>query len=213
MHKTRQNISKLWPVPRKGTKYVIVPSHSHDNGIPLLVIMRDILKTVKTKKEMKKVLLEGEVLVNGKPEREENVSLILFDTLSLKSEGKHYRLIYTINRKFGLKEINEKEINEKIAKVTNKKVLKGSKSQINFNDGRNLISKEKVVVGDSVLINMKSKKIEKVISIKEKSKVIVIKGKHLGTSGVISQIEDNKIVVKSHDKEFDIKNKEIMVVE
>ncbi|MFA5992223.1 MAG: hypothetical protein WC796_00785 [Candidatus Pacearchaeota archaeon] len=213
MHKTRQNISRLWPIPRKGTKYVIVPSHNHDNGIPLLVVMRDMLKVVKTKKEMKKILLGKEVLVNGNNVTEENISLVLFDTISLKAEGKYYRLIYNVNRKFSLKEIAEKECVEKIAKVMNKKVLRGNKSQINFNDGRNLISKDKISVGDSVLINMKSKKIEKIMPIKEKSKVLVIKGKHLGTSGVISKIEDERIIVKADDKEFDIKNNEIMVVE
>ena len=67
---------------QKGTKYLIVPSHSKKSGIPLLIVMREVLKLVNTRKELKKILLENKVLVNNKPIREENYSLVLFDTLT-----------------------------------------------------------------------------------------------------------------------------------
>ena len=91
-------------------------------------------------------------------------------------------------------------------------MLKGKKIQINFNDGRNLISKESVNIGDSAIIGFKEKKIEKILPVKEKSKVLIIKGKHLGDIGEIISINNNKITVKNKEREFETVNKEVIVI-
>ncbi|MBI2628533.1 30S ribosomal protein S4e, partial [Candidatus Pacearchaeota archaeon] len=65
MHITRHNTSKRWPIPRKGTKYLVVPSRGNNDSIPLLIIMREILGIVKTRKELKKILNEKKVKING----------------------------------------------------------------------------------------------------------------------------------------------------
>ena len=55
---------KEWPLTRKGKKYVVVSRQR--NGIPLLIVLRDMLKLGRTRKEIKKILNEGNVAVNGK---------------------------------------------------------------------------------------------------------------------------------------------------
>lgn len=212
MHLKRKNTSNIWPIPQKGTKYVIVPSHEKKNGIPLLIVMRDILGFVKTRNELKKILRGGKVEVNSREAREENLTLMLFDVLSLKSEGKHFIVTYSENGKIALEEINEKEIGAKICKVVSKKLIKGSKIQINLNNGRNLISDEKISVGDSVLINFKDGKIKKIFPIKEKSEGLIIKGKHRGKSGIITKVEETEIILKSKDSEVEIKKGELIVL-
>lgn len=213
MHKTRDSSSKVWPIPRKGTKYIVVPSRNPQNGIPLIILMRDILGLVDTKKEMKRLLHEKAVSVNGRIVHSEKHSLLLFDTVELKSANKYYKLVYSDNRKFGLEEIGEKETGKKICKLANKKMLNGKKMQLNFNDGINILSNEKINIGDSALINLSSNKIEKVLPVKEKAKVLLIKGKHLGSLGEIAKIEDKKIFVKSKDMIFETKNGEIIILE
>ncbi|MEA3329390.1 MAG: hypothetical protein U9Q06_01470, partial [Nanoarchaeota archaeon] len=156
----RQNISKTWPIMRKGTKYVVMPSHAKKQGIPLLIIMRDILEFVKTRKELKKIIYEEKVLVNGKIVREENLALVLFDNLSLPLLKKNYKLTLGENKKIKLDEIKGIEAGKKISKVIGKKILKGNKTQINLLDGRNLLTDEKIKVGDSVLVKIADKKIE-----------------------------------------------------
>lgn len=212
MHLKRHFTHKSWPIPRKGTAYVVVPSHSPDKGIPLLIAMRELLGVVKTRKELKKILLEGKVLVNNKKVREDNSTLLLYDTLSLKDMKKNYKIVFSKTKKFALEEISDKDINIKICKVINKKILKGKIIQINFNDGRNILSKEKINVGDSVVLNLNENKIEKVLPIKEKGKVLIIKGKHKGNTGEIIKIEDKNIQVKSEDKIFETKMEEIMIL-
>ena len=180
MHTIRATISKVWPIPKKGTKYVVVPSHNKKFGVPLLIILRDILGFVKTRKELKKILIEKKVIVNCRTIKEENRTLLLFDTLKLKELNKYYRITFSESGKAVMKEISEKECMVKICKIVNKKLMKGKKVQLNFNDGTNILSNEKANVGDCVLINLESKKIEKIIPIKEKSHVLIIKGKYIG---------------------------------
>jgi small subunit ribosomal protein S4e len=66
MHLKRNQASKRWPIPRKGTKYVAVPLHNKHNSIPIVIVLRDLLKIGKSKKEIKKILLENKIKINGK---------------------------------------------------------------------------------------------------------------------------------------------------
>ncbi len=209
---TRHSVSKTWPIPRKGTKYLVVPSHDRKNGIPLLVVMRDILGFVKTRKELKKILKEEKVLVNEKITKEEKLSLLLFDTLSLKELGKYYRVSLGENKKINLFEISEKETGHKISKVIGKKILKGKRVQINLHDGRNILSEDKIAVGDSVMVNFKDKKIEKVLHVRKGAKAMVIKGKHMGKMGEIMKVEDGEVVVKGSAGDIKIKAEELIVL-
>ena len=162
--------------------------------------------------ELKKILLEDKVLVNNKVVREENHSLVIFDSVNLPVMKKNYILTLTEKGKFTAKEVSESEAKNKISRVYGKSILKKGRVQINFDDGRNIISNEKVKVGDSVLINLKDKKIEKILPIKEKSRVIIVKGKHLGKQGTIEKIDDKGIMVISDKKELNLNSEDLMVI-
>jgi len=84
------------------------------------------------------------------------------------------------------------EAGKKIAKIMNKKTLKGKKTQLNLSDGRNVLSDVKCNVGDSVLINFKENKIEKCLEMKEKTKVLVVAGKHAGTQGIVIKMKPER---------------------
>ncbi len=213
MHTIRKTISKILPIPKKGTKYVIVSSHNKKFGVPVLIIMRDILGFVKTRKELKKIMLEKKVLVNNKFIREENRALLLFDTLKLKDLNKSYRLSFNEHGRAIMKEIADKECEVKICRIINKKILKGKKVQLNFNDGTNVLSNEKVNVGDCVLINLNKWKIEKVMPIKEKSSVLIIKGKYIGKEGEILNINGNEVEIKSGHAHIKTKLNEVIINE
>ena len=213
MHITRSEANKAWPVPRKGTKYLVAPSHNPKSGVPILILLRELLKIIKTRKELKRILLGKKVFVNEKMIREDNSTVSLFDTISLKDIKKHYRLTYSDKGKMILAEINEKEANSKICKVINKIMLKGKKIQINFNDGRNVLSKDKIRVGDSVIINFSSGKIEKILPAREKAKIMVIMGKHIGKIGEIEKVDEREIVCKIDKKEIKIKLNEIIILD
>ncbi|MFA5019478.1 MAG: hypothetical protein WC533_00075 [Candidatus Pacearchaeota archaeon] len=211
MHQKRATTNKGWAIPRKGTKYVVVPSHNKKTGIPILIIMRDILKMVKTRKELEKILYEKKIAVNGKIIKEDNYSLSLFDIMSIDELKKNYKILISKSGKTIVEEINNNEALSKIAKIANKKVLKGNKIQLNLNDGRSILSNEKAKTGDSVVINFKSGKIEKILPIKVGMHAIVIKGKHIGKSGKIINTTENNAVIHCEYGDINIKNKELIV--
>ena len=211
-HMKRQTVPKNWPVARKGTTFVVRPN---SGDIPLLVVLRDMLKIAQNRKEVKKALHEKTILVNNKLAHDEKLGLSLFDTLSIVPSKKYYRIDLSENGKFKTEEIKDAEANNKIAKVVDKKVLKKKKVQLNLSDGRNFLFDGKCGVGDSVLINFQDKKIEKCLGLKEKAKVIVFAGKHAGKKGVIGKlkIERKMASVKVGEKDINILIKQIMVVE
>ena len=122
MYVKRQTVEKSWPIPRKGTKYIVVASHDKKNGLPLLIILREMLRVAKNRKEARKILNLGVVSVNDKIVRKENFSVLPFDII--KMGEKSYELVFSEKGKFKVEETTRKELT---LKVVNKKILKGKK--------------------------------------------------------------------------------------
>ena len=192
MHLKRQEVPKNWPIFRKGTKYIVKPKFNTQKGVPILIVLRDMLKVAQNKKEVKRAIHLKDVLVNNKFISDEKKSVMLFDTISLLPMKKHYRIEISENRKFYLNEIKESEANQKIAKLSNKKMLRGKKIQLNCDDGRNFISNIKCNVNDSLIVNFKEKKIEKCVPFVENAGVFVFSGKHAGKSGIVKKVHEGK---------------------
>ena len=201
MYVKRNTINKSYPIPRKGTKYIAVPTHEKRTAIPLVVVVRDILKFVKNKKELQTLINEKKVYVNGKIIRNTNYGINLFDSIEFPSIKKYYRMVLRKN-KMDMEEINEKDSLNRVYKVINKKQLKNKKIQINLNNGKNIISSEKIKVGNFITLNHSDNKIEKIISLEKGSKVIVIKGKYKGVVGTIKGItKENFAEIKTEDNQ------------
>ncbi len=215
MYLKRQKVPKSWPVFRKGTKYVVKPRFDAKRSLPLLVILREMLKVVQNRKEAKHTIHMKQILVNNKPATDEKSSVLLFDTINLIPSKKYFSLELSDKGKFELKEIEENKVNYKTAKIINKNILKGKKTQLNLSDGRNFLSDIKCNVNDSVLINFKEKKIEKCIPLKEKVKAVVFAGKHSGKTGSVLKINaEKKIAELNIDKKLTkVLIKQLMAIE
>jgi len=218
-HLKRYKAPKNWPIARKGKTFVVRPNANLKLGVPILIILRDMLKIAANRKEVKKAIRSEKILLNNKKIKDEKNSASIFDVISDKANKKNHRLILDKHRKFSVEEVSEKETLKKPVKIINKKILKGKKLQLNLFDGRNVLSNVKCKTNDSLLINLLDKKIEKCLELKEKANVFVFGGKHAGARGIIKKIDlENKMVEIEPKKEFE-KNKihvlikQIMVVE
>ncbi len=213
-HLKRHAIPKSWPIKRKGTAFVVKPMLGLSNSLPILIILRDLLKVASNRKEAKKMIHQKSILLNGRAVRHEKEGVLLFDTITLVPSKKSYRLTILENDKLNVEEIKESEANLKIAKIINKKTLNGKKVQLNLSDGRNFLSNIKCNVNDSVLINLKEKKIEKCLPFVEKSEVIVFDGKHSGEKGKIEKIDNERKIaeVNNGGENVSILIKQIMVI-
>jgi small subunit ribosomal protein S4e len=196
MHIKRKASPKAWPVHRKGTKYIVVPN---EKGLPLLIAMREILQVAQTKKEAKKIIHENNVHVNESLVKDEKYALKLFDVLKL--QNKEYR-VTMLNKKYSIQEISEKESKTKIAKIIGKKLLKGKKIQV-----------KDCKIGDSAVINLAEKKIEHFIQLKEKSKVFVSSGKHMGKTGTVESINKNLAAIKSDSEKINVNLESLIALE
>ncbi|MBO3757578.1 MAG: 30S ribosomal protein S4e [Thermoproteota archaeon] len=193
---------RLWSIQRKSKVFVTKPMpgpHSLETSIPLLVLLRDLLKEVKTVKEAKKVVKAKKVLVDGKIVVDEKRPIGLMDVVSLPSYGKCYRI--TVDRKGRLKplEIPKEEENLKILKVVKKMTVDKDRLGLTFHDGSylELGSEFPVKVGDSVLISLPDRKVLELLPFSVGSTCFVFSGSSSGTVGKIIKIEPSSLRRKS----------------
>ncbi len=215
MHLKRQKVPKNWPVKRKGTAYVVRANFNLYQGVPVLVILRDLLGLAKNRKEAKRIIHSKDVLLNNRIIKDEKNAANLFDIISVVPTKEYYRIELSEKGVFSSKKVQEKEANQKICKIVNKTLLKGKKTQLNLSDGRNFISDINCNVNDSVLIDLKKAKIKKCVALKEKKKAAVFAGKHSGKKGVINKInlEEKMVELKIGKKTIHVLIKQMMVIE
>ena len=213
-HMNRKSVGKFWSIPKKGTKYVAVASYNKYDSIPLVVVMRDILKIVRNKKELKGLLNEKQVLINHKEIRETNYPINLFDVINFAN--KNFKASLSEKKKMIFEEVSDKEAETKIFKIINKKLLRKGKIQLNLMQGKNIISDEKAKTGDSVILNLKENKIVKILSMEKGKTGFALKGKHMGSIGEIVDIMERggKSIakIKSKDGNINVWIKNIIVI-
>ena len=206
---------KSWPLPRKERKFIIKGSgpHSLKSSIPSLIVLRDILKVVKTKKEAKKVLNENLVLVDNHIIKDEKFGVGFLDRIYIKKLEKAFTVSFTKKGKLQIQEIDKEKANKKPCKIIGKTILKYNKIQVNLYDGKNfIITQKNINVGDSALLDLKTSKIIGYLKLQKGAHVVIIGGKHLGSIGEISEIND-KIFIISEGKTLDIQKENVFVIE
>ena len=84
-------------------------------------------------------------------------------------------------------------------KIIGKTITK-RKLQLNFFDGSNiLVDKDSYKVGDTLLLSLPEKKIAKHLKLDKKSTIFLTGGKHIGETGNVEDIIENRIIYKNTD--------------
>lgn len=202
-HLKKMKAPKQWHILRKNKKYVVRPfpsGHARELSLPILVVMRDMLHHVQNKRELRIVLRQKGVLVDGKQQKDTHSSMGLFDVLSIPQAKEHYRLLLGENGRLHPVLIDGKEGEIKICKVTGKRKINGGKTQITLHDGHTLIIDKEIKVGDSVVIRLPEKKAEKILKLKKGMYIYLTGGKHAGGHGVLQEVVERSIVVEDSKK-------------
>ncbi|MDO8563727.1 MAG: hypothetical protein Q7R87_01840 [Nanoarchaeota archaeon] len=189
MHQTRLNASLKLPIKRKGSKYLARAISDNDNSVPVIIALRDMLGLAKTSAEVKSMIHRKLIKLNGSLVSESNASIRLFNILEA---DKNYLLSLSPTGKFHFEE--SKESKTRLCKITGKNLIKSGKIQFNLHDGSNIISKDKLAIGDSVYLDM-SGKLVKHKSLDNGASVLIISGKYSGTNGKIDSMADNKVSI------------------
>ncbi|MDO8508422.1 MAG: hypothetical protein Q7S27_01930 [Nanoarchaeota archaeon] len=206
MHLKRQETTTKLPIPRKGTKYVARALSHLNNSVPVVIAVRDMLKMARTTADVKKMIHQKLLKINGRNVRDHRESIKLFN---LFEADKHYILSLLPTGKFSLEHAKEKD--SRLCKVINKTLVKNNSIQLNFHDGSNILSKTPISVGDSLYLDLSSK-IKKHLPLEKGKEVMIIKGKYLGLKGKVESLENNKITIKINDRSTTISKQQVVAI-
>jgi small subunit ribosomal protein S4e len=200
-HLKRIATPNTWIIDRKQAKFIIKTapgSHPREMSLPLTIILRDILKLARTRSEVQRILQTSEVLIDGKRRRDHRFSVGLFDTISLPSLQKHFRISLDNKGRLIVLEIPATESSMKVSKIIGKSMLSKGKVQYNLHDGKNLLSKEKAKVGDSFLLELPKLAVKEIFPLKSGASVFLTGGKHSGIVGSLRELR-GKEATFTHD--------------
>jgi len=190
----------FWPILRKEHKWVVKPSpgpHPIDRCIPLLILVRDVLKYAKTGAEARKIIAEGHFKIDGRVRRNYKYPVGLMDVIELPKTGECYRVIPVPIKVLDLVKITPEEARIKPCRIENKTTIKGGHIQLNLHDGRNVlvkVSDPRNPVEDvyetlgTVVISLEDNRIIDYIPPEKGVIAIVIGGKNVGRVGRIVDI-------------------------
>lgn len=208
-------VPKTWPIKRKGQTFIIrpLPSKKLDYSLPIALVFKNMLKFCKTNKEVKTILRDKEILVDGK--RKKNIKDLIgfMDVLSIPISNENYRMLLDKYNKLTLVPIDNKEAGYKIVKIISKKILKKGKVQLNLFDSKNIIVEKDIYkVSDSVKINISNQEILDYYKLEKGFYVFIISGKHAGEHGLINNIINKDYYVKTQNEEFIVEKSSLYVI-
>lgn len=218
------SVSKVRALSRKKNVWTIrmrTGPHNKYAAVPLLFIIRDILKLAGNKKEAKHLLNNREVKVNGVVRKDAKFAVGLFDIVDLEKIKNRYRVVLDGKGRIVLNEIPVKSKLEKVCKVMAKRTVKKGREQIVTNDGINILThgkSKKLSVGDSIKISLPEKKILEILEAKKGNKAYIFSGTHTGMLAKIVEIaprtmlKPKLITLESGGKEFRTTEKNIVVI-
>jgi small subunit ribosomal protein S4e len=196
----RLNTPAYLQIKRKHGKFFIKSSpgpHSSKFCLPLLHIVRDLLKIVDNYREAKKLIGLGYFKVDGKICKDKSFPVGVMDVLSIEKMNKYFRVLPDSHHGLVLYEINEEESKYKLCRINQKKTIKGGHIQLNLHDGRNILikvndpknPKEDLYKRMDVLkITIPEQEIIRVLKFKENNLAVIMSGKNIGQIGKISNI-------------------------
>ncbi len=201
-HLKRLATPDFWPILRKEYVWTVKPSpgpHPIERSIPLLVIVRDILRYAETAREARKLIAEGHFKVDGRVRRNYKFPVGLMDVLEVVDTAEYFRMIPVPIKFMTLIPISKDEAKYKLCRIENKTTVKGGHIQLNLHDGRNVLirvsdptnPKEDIYrTMGTVKIGLPNQELLDYYPLQEGMLAIVIGGKNVGRVGKIKHVSE-----------------------
>ena len=191
-HLKRLNAPESWHIAKKTTKFITktAPGPHNANAMPIAVWLRDHMGLARNLKEVKQILHQNDVIINGRPCRDAKVGIGIFDIISLPKINKFYRILRDKNGRHVSIEIDAIAAKTRLCKVKNKTTIAGGKVQLNMRDGANLLADNTYKAGDSIVLSLEPETRFRIVDhfpFAVGNMAMVIGGRH---SGKIARIVD-----------------------
>lgn len=217
-HQKRVAAPISWPITKKTHPWVVGANagpHTKETGLPLLVVVRDMLKLANDSREAKRIINEGNILIDGIPRKDYKYITGLFDIISIPVTNEYYRLLLDANNRFKL--FKENPDARKLCRINNKTIVEKGALQLNLHDGSNKLVTGDYKTFDTILLSLTDRNIVKHLQYKTGNLALVIGGEHSGEIGKIKQIRKvrgsgTNMVVLSNEKDFETIENYVFVI-
>ena len=224
-HQKRLSVPTSWPVERKTDTFTIKAGagpHGSD-GVPLLVLLRDVLGYVDSSKEASFAVADGGVLVNGTEASDLRRPIGMFDILAFPGRDEHYRVFPDEGGRLSLTPIPEAAADGKLAKIDDARQVSGGGTQLALHDGQNVHipadEEHEYAPGDSIVIGFDSGDILAHFVYEEGALVTAVDGQHAGVIGEIETISvihgssPNTVTIDTEDGVVETIAKYVVVID
>jgi len=221
-HLKRLNAPKHWMLDKLSGTYAPKPSsgpHKTRECLPLVVFIRNRLKYALTAREVKSILMQRHVKVDGKVRTDPKYPAGFMDVISIEKTGENFRLIYDIKGRYAVHRITAEEAKYKLCKV--KRISTGAKGvpHIVTHDGRTIRYPDPAVkVNDTVKFDIDSGKIDEIIQFDSGNLCFITGGRNIGRVGTITSRErhlggfDIVHVKDTHGRQFATRISNIFII-
>tara|TARA_B100001778_G_scaffold288243_1_gene256447 strand:- start:556 stop:1257 length:702 start_codon:yes stop_codon:yes gene_type:complete len=189
-HMKRLAMPRSWPLPRKTSIWVTKAApgaHALELCMPLVVVIRDILGYAKSTREVRHILHNNLVSIDGRICKDSRRGVGFMDVLTLGEEN--YRCIVDRKGILRYRQISKKEAGTKVCRINGKTTIKGGKTQLHLHDGRNILTDDAAEynTGDSLVLALPSQEIKEHIRFSDGIKCYLTGGAHVGEFAEVSE--------------------------
>ena len=221
-HQKRLSVPNSWPVERKAETYTTKAGagpHGED-GVPLLIVLRDVLGYADSKKEARYALDRDSVLVNGTPAADERRPIGMFDILAFREREEYYRVFPDEGGRLSLTPVDADAAGSKLGKIVGKRQVPGGDTQLTLHDGRTLLVEDDAGYSsnDSIVVSNNEEEVVAHFTYEEGALVTAVRGAHAGRIGRIEEIQvtpgssDNNVLIEDFEGDDDFETVEEYVV-
>ncbi|MBL6732690.1 MAG: 30S ribosomal protein S4e [Candidatus Poseidoniaceae archaeon] len=189
-HMKRLAMPRSWPLPRKTSIWVTKAApgaHTLELCMPVVVVIRDILGYAKSTREVRHILHNNLVSIDGRICKDSRRGVGFMDVLTLGEEN--YRCIVDQKGILRYRQISKKEAETKVCRINGKTTVKGGKTQLHLHDGRNILTEDagEYNTGDSLVLALPSQEIKEHIRFSDGIKCYLTGGAHVGEFAEVSE--------------------------
>ena len=189
-HIKRLAMPRSWPLPRKTSIWVTKAApgaHALELCMPVVVVIRDILGYAKSTREVRHILHNNLVSIDGRICKDSRRGVGFMDVLTLGEEN--YRCIVDRKGILRYRQISKKEAGTKVCRINGKTTIKGGKTQLHLHDGRNILTDDAAEynTGDSLVLALPSQEIKEHIRFSDGIKCYLTGGATVGEFAEVSE--------------------------
>ena len=196
-HLKRLPAPRHWPIKKKTGKFttrVIPGPHPKEYCLTLAIILRELLEYANDMREVKAILADGQITVDGRHRKDPRHPVGLMDVLEISSSGDKFRLLPKRRGGLRLVPIDDSEKGFKLCRIEKKTITSGGRLQLTLHDGRNVLLPEEANPAeyhtlDTLKISIPNQEMLDIIPLRTGVQAIVTRGRNIGIEGKVLEIE------------------------